>query len=143
MDDRCSLLILQIVFRRPSVTGDSMKEVLENVARHALAVLLVFIFLVSVFVSLTNPESYFFGEKLSGEKAIIHLLAGGITGMAIAYLLFKKKSGGEILSAFYFAYFSIETLIANLSLGFGLLPSPLFTTGLAISTVLLVFRKVK
>jgi len=120
-----------------------MREALEKVARHALTALLVLSFLFSVLVSLVNPESYFFGEKLSGQKAIIHLLTEGITGMAIAYLLFKKKSGGEILSAFYFAYFSIETLIANLSLGFGLLPSPLFTTGLAISTALLVLRKVK
>jgi len=127
----------------PSVAGDSMREALEKVARHALTALLVLSFLFSVLVSLVNPESYFFGEKLSGQKAIIHLLAGGISGIAIAYLLFKKKSVGEVLSTFYFAYFSIETLIANLSLGFGLLPSPLFTTGLAISTVLLVFRKVK
>lgn len=78
------------------------KKVIENVARYALAVLLVLSFLGSVFVSFINPESYFFGEKLSGGKAATYLLTGGIVGIGIACLLFKKKSEGEILSVLYF-----------------------------------------
>ena len=61
----------------------------------------------------------------------------------IAYLLFEKKSEGEILSVLYSGYFFIETLITNLSLGFGFLTSPLPTTGLVISIVLLMVRKMK
>jgi len=105
-------------------------------------VLLVLSFLGSVFVSFINPESYFFGEKLGGEKATIYLLIRGIAGIVIAYLLFKKKSKSEILSVLYFGYFFVETL-TNLSLGFGFLTSPLPTTGLAISIVLLMARKMK
>ena len=119
------------------------KKVLENVARYALMVLLVLSFLGAVFVSFINPESYFFGKKLGGEKATIYLLIQGIAGLVIAYLLFKKKSEGEILSVLYFGYFFIETLITNLSLGFGFLTSPLPTTGLVISIVLLMVRKMK
>ena len=111
---------------------------LERVARYTLVVLFVLSFLNSVFVSLVNPEAFFFGEKLSGEKATVYLLIGGVTGIITAFFLFKKKSGGEIISVLYFGYFFIETLVTNLSLGYGFLISPLFTIGLVTSIVLLV-----
>lgn len=119
------------------------KKILENFARYTLVVLLVLSFLSLIFVSVVNPESYFFGEKLGGGKATIYLSIGGVAGIVIAYLLFKKKSGCELLLVLYFGYFFTETLITNLSLGFGFLISPLFTMGLVISIVLLVVRKVK
>jgi len=118
------------------------KKILENFARYTLVFLLVLSFLGLIFVSVVNPESYFFGEKLGGGKATIYLLMGGVAGIVIAYLLSKQKSGGEILSVLYFGYFFIETLITNLSFRFGFLISPLFTMGLVISIVLLVVRKV-
>lgn len=99
-----------------------MKKVLEKVGRDTLVVLLVLSFLSLVFISLINPESYLFGEKLSGEIATTYLLTGGIAGIIIAYLLFKKK---------------------NLSLGYGFLISPLSKMGLIISIVLLAIRKMK
>jgi hypothetical protein len=120
-----------------------VKKVLEKVVRYTLVVLLVLSFVSLVFISLINPESYFFGEKLSGKIATTYLLIGGIAGIIIAYLLFKKKSEGKILSVLYFGYFFIEILVTNLSLGFGFLISPLFTMGLVISIVLLVIRKMK
>jgi len=115
----------------------------ENIARYALVALLVLCFLGSTFVMFTNPESFFFGEKLDGQKAIIYLSMGASVGILSAYLLFKKKSAGEILSVLYFGYFFIENLITNLLLGFGLLISPLSMIGLTISTVLLVVGKKK
>jgi len=117
------------------------RKMLEDVARYTLVVLLVLSFLVLVFVSYYNPETYSFGIKLSGVNALIYLLIGGIAGIVIAYLLFKKKSGSEILAILYFGYFLIETVITNLSLGFGFLISPLLTIGLVISVVLLLIRK--
>ena len=117
------------------------RKVLENIVRYTLVFLLVLSFLCSIFISFINPESYFFGEKLSGGKAKIYLLLGGITGIIIAYLLLKKKNKGEILSVLYFGYFFMETLITNLSLGFGFLISPLSTIGLVISIILLMVRK--
>ena len=120
-----------------------MKKGLEKIARYTLVVLLVLSFVGLVLISLINPESYFFGEKLSGEIATTYLLTGSFAGIIIAYLLFKKKREGEILSVLYFGYFFIETLVTNLSLGYGFLISPLFTIGLVISIVLLVARKMK
>jgi len=61
--------------------------------------------------------------------------------MIIAYLLLKKKREAEILSVLYFSYFLIESLITNLSLGFGFSISPLSTIGLVISIVLLMVSK--
>jgi len=120
-----------------------IKKALEKVVRYTLVVLLVLSFVGLVLISLINPESYFFGEKLSGEIATTYLLTGGITGIIIAFLLFKKKSGGEFLSVLYFVFFFIETLVTNLSLGYDFLISPLFTMGLIFSIVLLVVRKMK
>ncbi|MDH5769869.1 MAG: hypothetical protein OEZ25_01065, partial [Candidatus Bathyarchaeota archaeon] len=114
-----------------------IKKALEKVVRYTLVVLLVLSFVGLVLISLINPESYFFGEKLSGEIATTYLLTGGITGIIIAFLLFKKKSGGEFLSVLYFVFFFIETLVTNLSLGYDFLISPLFTMGLTFSIVLL------
>ena len=120
-----------------------IKKALEKVVRYTLVVLLVLSFVGLVLISLINPESYFFGKKLSGEIATTYLLTGGITGIIIAFLLFKKKSGGEFLSVLYFVFFFIETLVTNLSLGYDFLISPLFTMGLIFSIVLLVVRKMK
>ena len=117
------------------------RERLEHVVRYTLRVLLVLNFLCLVFISFTNPESYLFGQKLAGMDAIIYLLTGGIAGLLIAHLLFKKKSEGEILSLLYFGYFFVENLITNLSLEFGFFISPLFTAGLIVSIVLLVVRR--
>jgi len=84
------------------------EKILDNVSRYTLVVLLVLSFLSLIFVSLINPECYFFGEKLGGEIATIYLLMGGVAGIVIAYLLRKKKSGGEILSVLYFGYFLLK-----------------------------------
>ena len=104
-------------------------KVIENVARYSLIIIFVLIFSGSIFTSIMNPETYFFGGKLGGTTAIIYLLIEGIAGTMIAYLLIKKRGEGEILSVLYFGYFFIETLVTNLSFGFGLLVSPLFTVG--------------
>jgi len=117
------------------------KKILESFARYALIILLVFNIYGSVFILFFNLESYFFGEKLVVANSIIYLLIGDIAGATIVCLLFMKKGMGEILSVIYFGYFFIESLMTNLSLGFGFLVSPLFKLGLVISIALLVIRK--
>jgi len=117
------------------------KKILESFLRYTLIILLIYNVYGSVFVSLFNPESYFFGGKLVRLNAIIYLLIGDIGAIVIVYLLFMKKSMAEILSVIYFGYFFIESLITNLSLGFGFLISPLVNFGLVVSIVLLVLRK--
>jgi len=116
------------------------KIVIAIIARYSLIVLLVLYFLGSVFSIFTNPEGYFFGEKLGGQRAIIYLSIYVTVGILIVYLLFKKKSVGEVLSVLYFGYFFIENLITNLLLGLGLLISPLAVIGLVISIILLAMR---
>lgn len=111
------------------------KKFLESVTRYTLIILFVLIFLGSVFISFINPESYFFGEKLGGTKAITYLLINGSIGILIAWLLLMKKNRGEFLSVLYFGYNFIEALVTNvISFGVALI-SPLFTTGLIASIV--------
>ena len=117
------------------------KKILENFVKYTLIILLIYNFFSSVFVILVNPESYFFGKRLTGVNAIIYLLIRDITGIGIVYYLFKKKSKVEILSLIYFGYFFVESLITNLSLGLGFSVSPLPNFGLVVSIILLVLRK--
>lgn len=117
------------------------KKILENCLRFGLMIILMLNFIDSILISFTNPEAYFFGEKLGGFIAIIYILTGGVAGVVIVYFLFKKKSKGEILSLFYFGYFIVEGLITNLSHGFGFVVSPIAQVGLGISMVLIVIRK--
>ena len=145
-----SCLIVWVVSYKPKIKPKrKLKELkkgkkpLEYVIRYILRVLLVLNFLCLILVSFINPEAYLFGKKLTGIDAIIYLLTGGIFGLLIAHLLFKKKSKGEILSLLYFGYFFTENLITNLSLGFSFLISPLFTVGLVVAIVLVVVRKFK
>lgn len=50
-------------------------KIIIIIARYTLIVLLVLCFLGSALSILTNPESYCFGEKLGGQRAIIYLLS--------------------------------------------------------------------
>lgn len=116
---------------------------LENFAGYTLVILLVLSFLGSVFVSAVNPEVYFFGQKLAGEKAVVYLLIRGTLGIGIAFTFLKKKSEGAILSVLYFGYLFHETSIANISLGYHLSISPLSAVGLAISLSLLIAKRIR
>ena len=117
------------------------KKILEAFVRYTLIILLIYNFYGSIFVLLSNQEIYFFGEKLTGLIAIFYSLIIGASVSVTVYFLFKEKHKREILALIYFAYFFIENLITNASLGFGFSASPLAKMGLITSIVLLIFRK--
>lgn len=114
---------------------------LTSMVRYALVLLLVLNFLGLGFISVINPESYFFGAKLGGINASLYLLTNGVVGVVIAYALLIRKKIGKFLSAVYFGYNFSEGLITNLSFGWGSLISPVFTLGLILSIVLLMKRE--
>ena len=116
-----------------------MKESLANILKLLLISLFLLNFFGSAFISLINPESYFFGVRLGGMNASLYLLANGFVGVIIAYLL--KKDVGIYLSVLYFGYNFTEVLITNLAFGFGPIISPFFTIGLVLSIALLMIRE--
>jgi len=113
---------------------------LTSIVRYALIFLLVYNFLGLGFISVINPESYFFGVKLGGINASLYLLTNGFVGVVIAYALLMRKNIGNFLSVLYFGYNFSDVLITNLSFGWGSLISPIFTLGLILSIVLLMMR---
>lgn len=119
------------------------KVSIEAVLRYMLIFLLIFDFTGSVFISIINPESYFFGKKLGGVAAAAYLLTNGIFAILIAFILLRKRATGAIMSILYFGYNFIEILITN-AISFGAyIVSPLFTAGLTISIALYMIHKIR
>jgi len=121
-----------------SLGEESMRKSVVNLVRYVLAFILAVNFLGSAFISLINPESYFFGAKLGGMEAALYLLGDSGVGVVIAYSLVKGH--GKWLALLYFAYNFSEVLITNFSFGLGYRASPLFTAGLMLSIALLLLE---
>jgi len=115
-----------------------------NLIEDLLRYILVFIIGLSVISSLTfsfiNQEVFFFGNKLIGYMTLIYLIIVTMIGVVTAYLLLQRKKAGRIISMLFFGYLFIEVLITNICLGYSLMPSPLFTTGLLISLILILTK---
>ncbi len=114
---------------------------IEDIVTYILIFLFIFIFIANVFITILNPESFFFGKKLGGERAAAYLLTDGIFGLLTAYLLRKKGQAGTIAALLYSAYNFIEVLITNAVAFRSYSISPLFSTGLIFSIALYAIRK--
>lgn len=138
------LLIVYFAVKRKSESkGESIKKILQKVARHIIPVLLVVLSSYAVFIIIINPESYFFGTKLSGVSAVNLLLIEGVSAIVILILLFKKKAVGEILSLMFFEYRFLEAMISDLRIfqyRYEIPLSNIGLIGLVLSFALLLIR---
>lgn len=114
-------------------------------ARKMLRYIVMFYLLLGAFggfiLAVLNPESYFLGRSISGAKATAHLMVNSLIALYALRLIMERRNLGWIVALFYFGYNGIEVLMSNYILGFGLVPSPFFTTGLIFTGVFLVIRK--
>ncbi|WP_048086620.1 hypothetical protein [Ferroglobus placidus] len=70
-------------------------------------------FISKIFIAYLNPEIFFFGEKLGGDKARIYLLANALVGIFLVALLLKKDYWkGTVLAILYFGYNACEGYIS-------------------------------
>ncbi len=114
---------------------------IEDIVTYILIFLFILIFIAHVFITILNPESFFFGKKLGGERAAAYLLTDGIFGLLTAYLLRKKGQTGTIAALLYSFYNFIEVLVTNAVAFRSYSISPLFSTGLIFSIALYAIRK--
>ena len=111
------------------------KEFGINIIRIVLIGLLCFDFVVSIFISVVNPETYFFKLKVEGTKAICWLVVNGVVGVSIAHLLFKNWKFAPLASLLFFGYNFANVVFFSPLLG----ACPLFfTVGLILSILLVV-----
>ena len=113
---------------------------IENLLRNILIFIIGLSLVSSLAFSLINQEVFFFGNKLVGYITLIYLMIVALTGVITAYSLLRRKRTGGIISILFFGYLFIEVLITSISLGYGLMLSPLFTAGLLISLILILIK---
>ncbi|MCX9012761.1 MAG: hypothetical protein OIN66_16790 [Candidatus Methanoperedens sp.] len=118
-----------------------VKSPVEDIVRYILIFLFILIFIVHVFITLINPEGFFFGKKPGGTRAVAYLLANGVLGLLTAYLLGRGKNTGTIAALLYSAYNFTEVLVTNAVAFRSYSISPLFSTGLVFSIALYVIQK--
>jgi hypothetical protein len=111
---------------------------LRDALKVALLVILILNLISSFFVTVVNPEAYFFGNKLGGTLATAYLLANGFAGMIVAYALYRFEGWGQYASVVFFGYNFTEVLFTNMR-AFGRLEvSPLHAIGLLISMLMFI-----
>lgn len=141
------LLIAYFTIRRKSKNkGEIIRNVIQKTARHIITVLLVIFASYAIFITIINPESYFFGNKLSGIAAVKLLLTEGILAIVILFLLYKKKAVGEILSIMFFEYRFLEAYFSDLRIfqhSYEIPLSNIGLIGLALSVALLLLRVIE
>ncbi len=104
--------------------------------RYALAMLLLTDLLGSLMTAAINPEIWFFGEKLEGLGALrILMLEIPVTAGVLLLLITKRRIG----AAASLALFLFNTLACLNSFG-TLTLSPLYTTGLLLSALLVILE---
>ena len=83
--------------------------------KYALEMMLILNFALSFIPVLINPEAWLFGHKLGGIKACCWLLANGIAGLVLAYLLFKDVRYCYLAAAIFFLINFVNVMIIPLS----------------------------
>jgi hypothetical protein len=115
---------------------------LEKVLRFFLSALLLFSALVFFFVFAINWEDWFFGMKLDGMAAGIHLLVKGILAALLLYLL-TRYPGNTLaitgLSTMYFGYLFIDSAVTVQTLTKESF-SPLLLIGFIIPVIYLIIQ---
>jgi len=118
-----------------------LKIGLEKALRYTLAALLVLGAFMGMLIALLNPESYFFGSKLGGWKASIHLVVNSAIALLSLHYVIEDKPFAKYLPVLYFLYNTVNVLITNFLLGFGMIPSPFFTLGLTVSIIYFYIKR--
>jgi len=114
---------------------------MSNIQKIIIAVLVVMFclnFVFSLLISLINPETYFFGSKIGGIKAVCWLLTNGVTGLIIAYSLFRSWRYDFLASLLFFGYNFANIMI---SITPALALPPLFSAGIILSFIGLIIKE--
>ncbi len=78
-----------------------------------LIIILAIVIIGKIFIAYINPEVFFFGEKLGGDKARIYLIGNASVCIFLVILLLKKNYWkGTILTTLYFIYNIYEGYIS-------------------------------
>jgi hypothetical protein len=108
---------------------------------YLLAIILVLIFLGQVFMILINPETFFFGFKLGGEKAIAYLAVNSLCSLLLTYVVLRKTRIGLLLSLIYSLYNLGSIAITSLELFGEFFLAPIFGLSLILSITALLLQR--
>ncbi len=91
-------------------------------------------------IAIINPECFFFGAKLNGERALAYLVPNILVGIACIYLLLRYPTKGALLSILYCGYNLAEISYTNFyEFSIPVFPAPeIPTSGLVLAIALLV-----
>ncbi len=110
----------------------------QKILRYVLMAYLLIGAFVGFVLAVLNPESYFLGGKVAGAKATLHLMVNSLIAVFALKWIMEENPRGTIAALIYFGYNAIEVLLTNYLLGFGIIPSPFFTTGLVFTVIFAV-----
>ena len=117
-----------------------MKSVYD-ILRYFIIFILGFFAISAIFLVSINPESYFFGERIFDENALLHSFT--LAGIAIfsIFLLFTKDRIGKFLALGFFVYMLVEDMAFAFATTVSLYPPFLILVGLIPSIALSFIKK--